>query len=67
MDSTLTTCTHIADTTANQFTDTPQGAGIIFYRIKACNDNGCSDFSDYDTGYKKNRGLPFLELLLDQE
>jgi hypothetical protein len=63
-DNTTTSCSLQTSTTANQYTDTTQGSGVIYYRIKACNDYGCSAFSEYDTGYKRQVSLPFLHLLL---
>ncbi|MBA5248750.1 MAG: BspA family leucine-rich repeat surface protein, partial [Gammaproteobacteria bacterium] len=35
----------------------PNNSNIVYYRIKACNDYGCSEYSDYDTGHKKPTAL----------
>jgi len=57
-------CTFLAQVNTNQYDDTRKVAGIIFYRIQACNSYGCGEFSDYDTGYHLLSIPPLLRLLL---
>jgi hypothetical protein len=58
----ITRCTTTAvsscNSTAKGKTGTSYNAGsgtvgtTYYYRVRACNSSGCSDWSDYDTGYK---------------
>ena len=56
------TCSQIATPAANatSYDDTGADASgtVHHYRLKACNANGCSDFSAEDTGYRDTGPLP---------
>lgn len=44
----------ITSLTEKQYTHEAVASGrLYYYRIKACNDTGCSDLSEYDSGYRK--------------
>jgi len=47
------------------FNDSQASVGVIYYyRLKACNDDGCSDAGNYDTGYHQFRSIvPIYDLL----
>ncbi len=51
---------------ALNFDNSLASPGIIYcYRLKACNDDGCSDVSNYDTGYRQAMTIvPIFKLLL---
>jgi len=52
-------CTLFGSTNVTDFDDATGTLGATFYyRVKACNGIGCSDFSAYDTGYRGGTGVP---------
>ncbi|HID69273.1 MAG TPA: hypothetical protein EYP35_02160 [Desulfobacterales bacterium] len=69
--STATTGNDIYSGSALRYTDTDATTGITYYyRIKACNDDGCSSLSDYSGGLlngsddNKSSLTSILQLLL---
>jgi predicted nucleotidyltransferase len=63
------TKTLLGSPSSSPYDDTSALVGTTYYYwVKACNDNGCSDFSSYDTGYRAGTEplkTVFLPLILD--
>jgi len=58
-------CTYLSRVSTTRYDDKRTNAGIVYYRIKACNKYGCGEFSDYDTGYYCTPSITSIfELLL---
>ncbi len=65
-DESLASCGREFRNTTGSFTDYPNTTSPRYYRIKACNSKGCSDFSSFDTGYKSgssSNNMPDLVIL----
>lgn len=58
-----TGCTSLAQVTATAFDDTRKINGVIYYRIKACNEFLCSELSQFAPGYQRISIIPMLLLL----
>jgi hypothetical protein len=58
-------CIFLSEVDTNQYVDIRKVIGTVYFRIQACNEFGCSDFSDFDIGYNQLISIaPILHLLL---
>ncbi len=64
MNDTVESCTLLGQSTDNDYVDRTQSHNPVYYRVKACNEHGCSALSDGDTGYIRPIIIPLLYLLL---
>ncbi len=52
-DTTISSCGSYYSSVYSPYDDTGAVSGVTYYyRIKACNTTGCSNYSDYNTGYR---------------
>ena len=64
--SSTDSCISLSEVDTNQFVDVRKVIGTVFYRIQACDDVGCSEFSDFDIGYNQLISIvPILHQLLN--
>jgi hypothetical protein len=57
-------CIALAEVISTEYFDTRTVAGNLLFRIKACNEYGCGEYSDYGSGYRIVSIAPVLKLLL---
>ncbi len=65
LDSNVETCSLLGISTDTLHLHRTQSHNPVYYRLKACNDYGCSNFSAGDTGYIRPIIIPLLYLLLN--
>ncbi len=63
-DSDVETCTFLAQTSGLQYDDSRKIIGVIYYRVKSCGNYGCSELSNYASGWHLIAVAPMVNLLL---